>query len=165
MNWHNQLHSGGGSILGGGDDLWAIGGGDGQAASGMTQVHMKVWRFESVKVWMLVEGTVRWQAVLHRYNTHESMKVWKCESWWRGQSRKWPHTHKHNRYVYLLCLWVYIPFSVLKVLPFGDYFKSGQVLRQNSTSGEWRWSEGPALNEARYGHCAMQVQLLKSRCF
>ena len=33
-----------------------------------------------------------------------------------------------------------------------------QVLRQNSTSGEWTWSEGPALNKARYGHCVMQVQ-------
>jgi len=61
--------SGGGSILGGGDDLWAIGGGDGQAASGMTQ-----------------------------------------------------------------------------------------VLRQNSTSGESIWSQGPALNKARYGHCAMQME-------
>ena len=36
--WQNQLFSGGGSIVGGVDDLWAVGGGDGQAASGITQV-------------------------------------------------------------------------------------------------------------------------------
>jgi len=33
-----------------------------------------------------------------------------------------------------------------------------QVLRLNSTSGEWTWSEGPALNRARYGHCVMQME-------
>ena len=32
------LCSGGGSVVGGEHDLWAIGGGDGQVASGVTQV-------------------------------------------------------------------------------------------------------------------------------
>ena len=32
-----------------------------------------------------------------------------------------------------------------------------QVFRQNLTSGEWGWSQGPQLNHARYGHCATQV--------
>ena len=32
-----------------------------------------------------------------------------------------------------------------------------QVFRQNVTSGEWEWSQGPQLNHARYGHCATQV--------
>ena len=38
INWWTQLHSGGGSIVGGEDDLWAVGGGDGQVATGVTQV-------------------------------------------------------------------------------------------------------------------------------
>jgi len=32
-----------------------------------------------------------------------------------------------------------------------------QVFRQNVTSGEWGWSQGPHLNHARYGHCATQM--------
>ena len=32
-------------------------------------------------------------------------------------------------------------------------------MRQNISSGEWKWIQGPELNKARYGHCAMQVQL------
>ena len=84
------LCSGGGSVVGGEHDLWAIGGGDGQSASGVTQV-------------------CKFFSKLH------------------------------------------IAFEKLVA------YSLRQVFRQNVTSGEWGWSQGPQLNHARYGHCATQV--------
>ena len=40
---------------------------------------------------------------------------------------------------------------------FKHSLKCVQVLSHDS--GEWRWSQGPTLNKARYGHCVMQVSL------
>ena len=45
----------------------------------------------------------------------------------------------------------YIAFEILVA------YSLRQVFRQNVTSGEWGWSQGPQLNHARYGHCATQV--------
>ena len=52
-------------------------------------------------------------------------------------------------------------FIDLKVsyIAFGKFvaYSLRQVFRQNVSSGEWGWSQGPQLNHARYGHCATQV--------